>query len=211
MSTTDGRGQRLLLWSSGLLGIAVGVSLMYRARLGVGPFDVAATGLASTTGVPAWAGVWAITATFALGAVALGQRLRPATLVAAVAIGPAFGVALAIGPTPTTPVARALVLGVGIAITGAGAAAQIASDLGPAPAELFTVALAARLRRGLRPTRTTIEVSMLVVGAVVGGQLGWGTLAVAVGFPVCLAVTHRLLRPAGPDAPGAVRPAALTA
>ena len=211
MSATVGRWQRLLLWSSGLIGIAVGVSLMYRARLGVGPFDVAATGLASIAGVPAWVGVWAVTATFALGAVVLGHRLRPATLVAALAIGPAFGVALAIGPTPTTPGMRALALGIGIATTGAGAAAQIASDLGPAPAELFTVALADRFGRGLRATRTPIEVSLLVLGALAGGQLGWGTVAVAIGFPVCLAAAHRLLRPVGPATPDPELPAAIAA
>jgi hypothetical protein len=67
----------------------------------------------------------------------------------------------------------------GIVVTGLGSAVYIGSGLGPGPRDGLMTGLAARGMQ-IRVARTGIEVIVLVVGWLLGGQVGVGTVAFAV-------------------------------
>jgi uncharacterized membrane protein YczE len=179
------------LWVIGVVAIAAGVVAMLAAGVGMGSVDVAGTGVAGVTGVPFWVAAGAVNASFIVGAVALGGRVRAGTVAAAVAVGPAIGVVDTLwDPPAVAPVALCLL---GICCIGAGAASGVASGYGPSPLDSLNLAVAARWPRPLWQTRTLVEIAVTALGIAIGGIWGWGTLAAAVGVGAAFGVTHRLL------------------
>ena len=139
----------------------------------------------------------------AVAARALGARVRVATVLTALALGPLVDVIITVldrselfvgpgaldrgGPWPWTGLA------VGIVLIGAGGALQITSGWGPSPLDALAVAIVDATSWSMRRVRTALEVSFVVVGGLAGGALGAGTLLLAVGVgPVVASVLGRL-------------------
>jgi len=171
--------RRLAQLLAGLLLYGIGDSLLVLARLGLDPWDVFHQGLARHTGIPI--GTWSILVGAAVLLLWLPLRQRPGigTLLNAVLIGSVMDVVLALVQPPTALWLRVLLLGAGIALTGVATGAYIGAGLGPGPRDGLMVGLAAR-GHSLRLVRTLIELTVLVTGWILGGNVGWGTLAYAV-------------------------------
>jgi uncharacterized membrane protein YczE len=88
-----------------------------------------------------------------------------------------------------------------IVMFGVGGGLYIGSGLGPGPRDRLMTAIAARGHR-VWAVRTVLECSALVVGYVLGGHVGVGTvlLAFAIG-PVTHAGLRRFHLPVRDDAP----------
>ena len=98
---------------------------------------------------------------------------------AALLVGLALdGVLLLIPPTGDL-VLRWIYLVVGIVLNGIATGAYIGAGLGPGPRDGLMVGFA-RGGRSLRVVRTVIEVSVLVVGWLLGGTVGIGTVLYAM-------------------------------
>jgi uncharacterized membrane protein YczE len=67
----------------------------------------------------------------------------------------------------------------GVVVTAIGSGLYIGSGLGPGPRDGLMTGLAARGMQ-LRVARTGIEITVLIVGWLLGGQVGVGTVAFAV-------------------------------
>jgi uncharacterized membrane protein YczE len=87
---------------------------------------------------------------------------------------------LAVVDRPEPLWARVLYLAVGIWLWGPGSGLYLGVGMGSGPRDGLMTGLA---RRGLPvgPVRTGIEVTALVVGFLLGGTVGIGTLAFALG------------------------------
>jgi uncharacterized membrane protein YczE len=88
--------------------------------------------------------------------------------------------ALAIIPEPKNIFVRVIMASLGIVIVAIGTGFYIGSALGPGPRDGLMTGLA---KRGIpiRIGRTAIEVTVLVVGLLLGGQVGVATFAFALG------------------------------
>jgi uncharacterized membrane protein YczE len=172
--------RRLGLLGVGLLLVAVGVALMIRAEVGVAPYDVLTTGLAERTGLDIGITAMILPLAFTLGGWALGGRVGPGTVIAVLVVGPILGLVLDLLPeqVDALPV-RSAMFSVGFLLITAGITSIVVAEIGPGPAELVMLAIH---ERGfpLAPVRTTIEVASVAVGWVLGGQVGAGTVVVAV-------------------------------
>jgi len=96
---------------------------------------------------------------------------------------------LVLDPVQAWPVRLLLLLG-GVLLNGLATALYIGASLGPGPRDGLMTGLVRRTGRSVRLVRTLIEVTVLLVGFLLGGTVGVGTLlyAVAIG-----PVAHALL------------------
>lgn len=181
-SSRDRLGRRLPQLVGGLLLYGISDSFLVLAHLGIDPWDVFQQGLALHTGIPI--GTWAILVGLAVLILWIPLRQRPGlgTLLNVALIGGTMDLVLAHIPAPTELSVRIALLVLGVGLNGVATGCYIGAGLGPGPRDGLMVGLAAR-GLSLRLVRTSIEVTVLAVGWLLGGNLGWGTLlyAVAIG------------------------------
>lgn len=170
---------RLVRLYLGLAGFGVSLALMVRARLGLGPWDVLHQGIARLLGVQlGWVTV-GVSGLVLLAWIPLRQRPGLGTVSNAVIVGLVVNGSLDVLPTPGSLAWRAVWLAAGIGLNGLATACYIGAGLGPGPRDGLMTGLAAR-GHSLRAVRTLIELSVLVVGFVLGGTVGVGTAAYAL-------------------------------
>src|SRR5689334_7884310 len=115
---------------------------------------------------------------------------------------------LVLDPVQSLPV-RVLLLFGGVLLNGVATALYIGASLGPGPRDGLMTGLVRRTGRSVRLVRTLIEVSVLVIGWLLGGTVGVGTVlyAVAIGpiahalLPLLTVVPPRPRGAAGPAGP----------
>ena len=195
----------------GLFLFASGVVLILESRLGLSPWDVLNQGLAKHTPLSFGMANVAVAVVVLFVAWALGGRPGVGTVANAVLVGSfiqgltSIGTVTALAHDPL-PV-RLVLLIAGIWLIGPASALYIGADLGAGPRD--TLMLVGTRRTGVRVgiVRGALEASALVVGIVLGGTFGVGTVLFAVfvgpvvewSFAV-LARTPLATRPAVPAA-----------
>ncbi|PPK97975.1 putative membrane protein YczE [Kineococcus xinjiangensis] len=200
-------GDRLLLriglLYAGLLLFGASHGLMLLAGLGVPPWDVLHQGLSRTFGLQV--GTWSILVGAVVLLLWLPIRQRPGlgTVSNVLVIGLTINATLALVPAPTGGAARVTLLLAGVALAAVASGAYIGAGLGPGPRDGLSTGLAAR-GHSLRAVRTTVEVSALALGWLLGGSVGAGTVVFALAMGP---LTHWTIpamnlaerpRPAGP-------------
>jgi uncharacterized membrane protein YczE len=171
--------RRLGTLALGLVLVATGVAMMIRAEVGVAPYDVLTTGLAERTGLEIGIAAMVVPLVFTLLGWAIGRRPGPGTLLAVVLVGPILGVVLALLPAHEGMAVRLPLFAGGFLLIAAGITAVVIAEIGPGPAEILMLAIHER-GHPLAPVRTGIEVTCVAVGWALGGQIGVGTIAVAL-------------------------------
>jgi uncharacterized membrane protein YczE len=163
----------------GLLLYGTSAALQVRSDLGLGPWDVLHQGLARHTNLAI--GTWSILVGAAVLLLWIPLRQRPGigTLCNVVLIGLSLDAVLGILPLASGLVQRWIYLGGGVALCGVATGAYIGAGLGPGPRDGLMVGLAKR-GHSLRVVRTSIELTVLIAGAVLGGTVGIGTVLYAV-------------------------------
>lgn len=179
---------RVAVYLVAICSVGVGVSLMVEADLGVAPNDVLNTGLGATVGIGVGTAAW-LTGTVAMAlAWALGRRPRVATVVGSVIVGLSINVVLSLLPTPQPMVGRAAFLVLGLLVVWSAITGVVAADVGAGPLELVMLALMDR-SISIRIARWGIELTLLVLGLLLGGSAGVGTAIFALGTGPVLAFT----------------------
>ncbi|WDL98393.1 membrane protein YczE [Alicyclobacillus sp. ALC3] len=171
--------RRVMKLLAGLVLYGVSDSLLVLAHLGIDPWDVFQQGIALHTGVPI--GTWAILVGIAVLFLWIPLRQRPGlgTLLNVLVVGGVMDLVLANVTPPTALPVRITVLLLGVGLNGVATGWYIGAGLGPGPRDGLMVGLAAR-GLSIRLVRTSIEVTVLIVGWMLGGNVGWGTLLYAL-------------------------------
>ena len=165
----------------GLALFGAGIALLIDSDLGAAPWDVFHTGISEITGIPV--GSVIIITGVALLALWIPLRETPGlgTVLNAVEIGLVAGLVLDWLPdTEHLALRSGMMLG-GVVLIALGSGFYIGAGLGPGPRDGLMTGLA---RRGpsLRAARTGIEISVLVIGVLLGGSVGIGTAVFAFGI-----------------------------
>ncbi|MGC8464749.1 MAG: YczE/YyaS/YitT family protein [Acidimicrobiales bacterium] len=162
----------------GLVLYGFGFGLLINARLGLDPWDVLNQGLSRRFGLGI--GTWAIiVGVIVLGAwIPLRQLPGIGTVANVAIIGNVINVAVVVLPKPVTLDVRIVYMVAAVAIAGIATGLYIGSGLGPGPRDGLMTGMA---RRGhsLRVVRTVIEGSVLLLGWILGGTVGVGTVLYA--------------------------------
>ncbi len=170
--------RRLIQLFTGLVLYGVSDSMLLLAGLGVDPWDVLHQGLARRTGIPT--GTWAIIVGAAVLLLWIPLRQRPGlgTLCNVLLIGAVIDGVLATVTPPHSLAVRVAVMVSGVVLNGVATGLYIGAGFGPGPRDGLMTGYAAR-GHSLRLVRTCIEVTVLLVGWLLGGTVGVGTLVYA--------------------------------
>ena len=122
----------------------------------------------------------------------LRQRPGLGTIANALVVGVAIDVALLALPDSAPLAVRVAEVAGGIVLVAIGSAIYLGAALGPGPRDGLMTGLHRRTGRPVATIRTGIEVSALLVGIVLGGTFGVGTIAFALLIGPAVAVALRL-------------------
>ncbi len=170
---------RLVQLYGGLLLYGLSSSLLVLATLGLDPWDVFHQGLARQTGLEI--GTWSILVGLVVLLLWIPLRQMPGlgTISNVVAIGGVMDIVLWLVPTPHDLAVRIVCLVAGVFLNGVATGAYIGAGFGPGPRDGLMTGLASR-GHSIRVVRTSIEVTVLVVGWLLGGTVGVGTVVYAL-------------------------------
>jgi uncharacterized membrane protein YczE len=173
--------ERLTRVLVGLALFGLGISLVIEADLGAAPWDVFHTGVSERTGISIGTVILVVGLLLLLLWIPLRQRPGVATILNAVVIGVTADLFLALLPEPELVVVRTVFLAAGLLLTAIGSGLYIGAGLGSGPRDGIMMGLS---RRGIsvRLARTSIEVTAVIVGVLLGGSAGIGTVAFALGI-----------------------------
>src|SRR6478735_7129342 len=183
----DRRPRRFVQLIVGLLLYGFTMGMMVRAVLGLDPWDVFHQGLTALINrwVPlSYGTVITIVSVFVLLLwIPLRQRPGIGTVANAAIIGFATDATLRLLPEFGNLTVRIVVLVLAIVGNALAGALYIGAGLGPGPRDGLMTGLVARGVGSVRLVRTTIELSVLGIGWVLGGVVGVGTVlyALAIG------------------------------
>ena len=190
---------RILILFVGLALFGFGDSLVVQSNLGNAPWTVFAQGLSLKTGLSlGWA-------TFYIGfgvlLIWIPLRVRPGfgTISNIVIISAAVQFGVEHFPLQSTFVGGVASALVGIALVGIGTALYITCGLGPGPRDGAMTGVHNRTGIRVGRVRMGIELTVLIIGALMGGRIGLGTAlfallvgqSVAISFGVVARLTSK--------------------
>ena len=172
--------------------------MFLRAALGLSPWDVLADGVRANTPLTFGQAIIAIGLVLVLGSLLAGIKPGPGTIANMLLIGAFADLMLATGVGAALPEnsmwLRATVMLGGIAMTGLGSALYIGAGLGAGPRDSLMIAVATRARIRVGAARAILEGMALLLGFMLGGRVGIGTVAFAVGIGPAVDVAFQLFR-----------------
>jgi uncharacterized membrane protein YczE len=183
-----------------LLGLAlfgVGIAVMADAGLGLGPWEAFHQGIARITGLQLGTVGILVGIVVLLGWFPLREVPGLGTALNIVLIGVATNVALPLLPRPDQPLLQLAMSAGGVVLIAIGSGFYLAADLGPGPRDGLMTGLHTRFGWSIRSARTSIELSVLVAGFLLGGTVGLGTLLFAFGIGPLVQQALRVTDPHG--------------
>ncbi|MFN3948238.1 YczE/YyaS/YitT family protein [Microbacterium sp.] len=185
----------------GLVLYGFGCALTVAAGLGVDPWTVFAQGLSRVTGV----GIGWITNIVGLGVLLLWIPLRQKPGVGTIAnillVGTSLQLALGVLPHPDVFWLQALMLVGGVVLVAVASGLYIGARFGPGPRDGLMTGLHGRFGWPIWACRLTVEGSVLVLGWLLGGTVGVGTVVFALGIGPLVHLAMPLFATRGPEAP----------
>ena len=190
---------RVAILFFGLAIFGLGDALVVQSNLGNAPWTVFAQGLSLKTGLSlGWATF--VTGCFVL-LIWIPLRERPGfgTLSNIVIISAAIEFGVSVFPLQDTLIGGLASALIGIALVGLGSALYITCGLGPGPRDGAMTGIHQRTGVRVGRVRMGIEVTVLIVGALLGGKLGLGTAlfalligqSVAISFGIVARLTSK--------------------
>ncbi len=171
------RGLQLLL---GLFLYGFSLAMMIRATLGVSPWDVLSQGGSYRTGIPFGFMTNIIGLIVLLLWIPLRQRPGIGTILNALLVGPSAEVGLALLAEPGQLWARVLLFAGGLVLLAVATGLYIGARLGPGPRDGLMTGIHQRFALPIWLVRTAIEGTVLLLGWLLGGSVGLGTVAFAL-------------------------------
>ncbi len=180
MRLPDRLPRRLSQLLIGLFLYGWSMAMMVRANLGLNPWDVFHFGLARQLPLTFGQVTIAVGAVVLLLWIPLRQRPGIGTILNIAVIGLVADLGLSIMSQPSGLVARGALLVGGVVLNGLAGGLYVGAHLGPGPRDGLWVAITKRYGWSIRLVRTVIELTVLVIGWLMGGVVGVGTVLYAV-------------------------------
>ena len=179
----------------GLFIFGLAIVLMVRAGIGLGPWDVFHVGLARVTGIS----IGAASQVTGLAVIAIAwaaARVTPSAGMVAnmIFIGVFIDLLMPHIAQPQGFAAQLAVFVAGTVLLGIATAVYLKAGLGAGPRDGLMLGLSRITGRSVRVVRTVIELAALGAGALMGGQVGLGTVIFALGVGPVVQASLRLFR-----------------
>lgn len=191
--TTQNLPVRLIRLFLGLAMYGIAIALMIRGNIGASPWDVFAQGLSRTTGISFGLCTIIISGVVLLFWIPLKQMPGFGTIANAVLVGLCADVGLAFIPQATHLGLQIGSFAAGLFLLAFATALYIGAGMGPGPRDGLMTGLVRVTGRPVWIIRTSIELTVVVVGFLLGGVVGAGTAAFALGVGPLTQLTLRWL------------------
>ncbi|MCW9291736.1 YczE/YyaS/YitT family protein [Klebsiella pneumoniae] len=172
--------RRLLQLYIGLVLYGVSTALFVHANLGADPWDVFHLGVAKQLGISFGTVIILTGAAVLLLWIPIRQMPGLGTVSNVIVLGLAADATLAVLPPLESMVARSALLAGAIVLNAIATGMYIGVGFGPGPRDGLMTGLHAHTGWSLRGIRTAIELSVLLIGWLLGGKFGVGTVIYAL-------------------------------
>ncbi|MGZ6734477.1 MAG: membrane protein YczE [Nocardioides sp.] len=182
--------RRLTQLLVGLFLYGASLAVMVRGGLGLAPWDVLHSGLIRF--LPLDLGQMVIATSFVVLLLWIPLREKPGigTIANALLIGTSADLVMAGVPTQHHFVVRVIFTLAGIVLCALATAMYIGAQFGRGPRDGLMTGLVRRTGASIRLVRTGLEIAVVVLGLLLGGGLGFGT----IGFALLIGpLTQRML------------------
>lgn len=166
----------------GLFGYGAAVALMIRSGLGLGPWDAFHVGIHEITGMTIGTASIVVGFLILIGTYFMGVRIGAGTVANMILIGVFIDLLL-----PATPAAIDWRWGLayyagGILTAGLATGMYIGAGMGEGPRDGLMMGLSRHTGWPVRRVRTLIEMCVLLLGWLMGGAVGVGTILFTLGI-----------------------------
>ena len=172
--------RRLAQLYAGLVLYGASLGVMVRGDRGLAPWDVLHSGLIRHVPITLGQAVILVSVLVLLLWIPLREVPGLGTVSNAIVVGLAADATLIVLDRPDALWLGLLLMASGVVLNGLATAMYIGAQLGRGPRDGLMTGLARRTGRSLRLVRTTLEVTAVVIGLLLGGALGLGTVVYAV-------------------------------
>ena len=184
MNVKQGFYWRCVFFITGIIILSLGLALTIKGKfLGVGSWDVLHLGLQMNFGLTV--GTWSIILGLIILAIdgIISKRLpKIGTYLDMFLTGIFVDIFLYVLPDLHNMTDQTLAFAVGAILLGFGCGMYMVANLGVGPRDTLMLLLVQRLGWSVNRARTTMEVSVAVIGFILGGPVGLGTVFMAFGL-----------------------------
>ena len=171
---------RAMILFFGLFIFGLGDSLLIQSQIGNAPWSVLAQGLSQRLEITLGWSTFLISSLVLLLWIPLRERPGLGTISNIVVIAVAIQIGITIFPQTDDFIVAIFYCLIGISLVGFGSAFYITCGLGSGPRDGLMTAIHTRSGIRIGRVRLAIEALVLVLGAILGGTVGLGTLLFAV-------------------------------
>ena len=166
----------------GLYIFGTGEAFFVESGLGNGPWTVLAQGISNYLPLTLGWTTFILSALVLLIWIPFRQKPGVGTVMNTITIAFALGVGINVVPQPKNPIIQISFCLLGLLLIGLGSALYLSCGLGPGPRDGLMTAIHLRWNMSIPMVRTSIEITVLLCGFLLGGHLGLGTLIFALGI-----------------------------
>lgn len=175
---------------------------MIASSVGVSPWTVLAQGITNITGWSVGLATFVVSFIVLLVWVPLRQTPGIGTILNIIIISVVLDLALPFLPQFESLILRIAEAAVGVIVTGIGGGIYLIANLGPGPRDGLMTGLQRLTGFPVAGVRSAIELSVVLLGWLLGGKVGVGTLLYAFGIGPCVAASmYMLLKAFGDELP----------
>lgn len=169
---------RLIL---GLFLFAIGVVMTLNANLGVAPWDVLHTGIAQVSNITIGRANILMGIVVVVVDIILGQPIGWGSLLNMVLVGTFIDILMinSIIPIANSLISGLIMLFIGMIINGYAAFVYLSAELGAGPRDGLMIVLTKKTNKSVRLVKGFIEILVVIVGFILGGKVGIGTVLLA--------------------------------
>tara|TARA_B100001142_G_C14340257_1_gene657585 strand:- start:3124 stop:3789 length:666 start_codon:yes stop_codon:yes gene_type:complete len=177
----------------GLVLFGLGEALLISAGIGVSPWTVFGQGISNVLNVSIGFSTFIISLFVLLCWIPLRQIPGIGTVLNVIIIASVLDYSLPYLPSPETYILRLTQVVLGVVITGFGGGVYLIANLGPGPRDGLMTGLQRISDFPIAWVRSGIELTVVLIGWILGGVVGVGTLVFAFGIGPSVAISIYLL------------------
>ena len=177
----------------GLVLFGLGEALLISAGIGVSPWTVFGQGISNVSNVSIGFATFIISLFVLLCWIPLKQIPGIGTVLNVIIIASVLDHSLPYLPSPETYILRLTQVVLGVVITGFGGGVYLIANLGPGPRDGLMTGLQRISDFPIAWVRSGIELTVVLIGWILGGIVGIGTLIFAFGIGPSVAISIYLL------------------
>ena len=164
----------------GLFLYGIAIAMMVQAAIGIAPWDVLSQGISIHTGIAFGWVTNLVGVVVLLLWIPIRQKPGIGTVLNALLIGPSAQLGLGIIPSPTVLWEQILLFAGGLLLLAFATGLYLGARLGPGPRDGLMTGIHNRWGWKIWIVRASIELTVLAIGWLLGGNVGFGTLAFAL-------------------------------